>query len=224
MTLKKRILLVDDHTILRHGLRLLISSHGEFEIAGEAGNGFEAVKMALHLQPDLVLLDLSMPVMNGLDVIKEIKTNRPGIKILILTVHDNQEFIMAALNAGADGYVLKDTGQDELIMAIKDVMQGRGFIAPGISEKITRRDVNGAEKNIQGTIFETLTNRERQITKLIAEGYKTKQIANLLCISVKTADKHRENIMKKLDVHGVSALTSYAIEQGIVEVSTIPSE
>jgi DNA-binding NarL/FixJ family response regulator len=214
---KQRIVIAEDHTILREGLRALLSSDPDLEIAGEAEDGQEAIRCVEKVKPALVLMDLSMPRVNGMDAIREIKKRAPDTKVLVLTVHKTDEYIVATLQAGADGYVLKDSTNVELRMAIKTVLGGKFFISPGISARVidgyleTKRPQRAAS-----TPWETLTARERGILKLIAEGYKNKEIADFLCISVKTVEKHRANLMQKLDMHSVSALTTLAIEKGLI--------
>ena len=216
MAEKKRILIVEDRTIVREGLRLLVTSDERYSIAGEAEDGHAAIKVARELQPDLILMDLSMPRMNGMDAIREIKKDCPAIKILVLTVHDTDEFIIASLEAGADGYILKDANKSELMMAIKSLLEGKPFLSPGISEKIISGYLSKQRPQKPKTSLQGLTHREREILKLIAEGYKNKSIAELLCISANTVEKHRENILYKLGMHNASGLTAFAIENGLI--------
>jgi DNA-binding NarL/FixJ family response regulator len=213
---KYRIVIAEDHTILREGLRALLSSRPEFEIVGEAEDGRAAVQCIERLKPALALMDLSMPRMNGMDAIREIKKRCPETKILVLTVHKTEEYILATFKAGADGYALKDSTHTELVMAIKSVLTGKPYLSPGISEKVIEGYLEGRQTLKARTAYETLTHREREILKLIAEGYKNKEIADDLCISVKTVEKHRANIMEKLGLHNVQALTAFAIEKGLV--------
>jgi len=216
MNPKKRIVIAEDHTILREGLRALLSAKPDYEIVGEAEDGNAAIHCVEKLKPNLVLMDLSMPRMNGMDAIKEIKKRSPETKVLVLTVHKTDEYIMAAFQAGADGYVLKDSTHAELELAIQNVLSGKYFISPGISEKLIGGYLQGKKTLKITTPWETLTQRERGILKLIAEGYKNKEIADYLCISVKTVEKHRANLMQKLDLHNISDLTAFAIEKGLI--------
>ena len=216
MEKKSRIVIAEDHTILREGLRSLLSSDPNFEIIGEAEDGREAIRCVEKFKPDLILMDLSMPRMNGMEAISEIKKRFKETKILVLTVHKTEEYILATLKAGADGYILKDSTHAELKMAVKNVLSGKQYISPGISEKVIEGYLEGRKTLKTRTAWETLTQREREILKLIAEGYKNKEIADALCISVKTVEKHRANLMEKLDLHNVQALTTIAIEKGIV--------
>ena len=216
MASKYRIVIAEDHTILREGLRALFSSNPNLEIVGEAEDGREAIRCVEKLKPDLILTDLSMPRMTGMDAIREIKRCSPETKVLVLTVHRAEEYILATLQAGADGYLLKDSTQAELMMAVKHVLSGKHYIGPGISDKVLEGYLDGRRSLKTRTSWETLTHREREILKLIAEGYKNKEIAEDLCISVKTVEKHRSNIMEKLNLHNVQALTAFAIEKGLV--------
>jgi DNA-binding NarL/FixJ family response regulator len=217
MSPKVRIVIAEDHTIIREGLRSLLSSNPNFEIVGEAEDGREAIRCVEKLKPDLILTDLSMPRMNGMEAIKEIRRISPVTKILVLTVHKAEEYILATFRAGADGYLLKDSTHTELVMAVKKVLSGKRYISPEISEKVIEGYLEGKKTLKSRTSWETLTQREREILKLIAEGYKNKEIANDLCISVKTVEKHRANLMEKLDLHSIQALTAFAIEKGLVE-------
>jgi len=216
MTEKQRIVIAEDHTILREGLRALLSSNPDFEVVGEAEDGREAIRGVEQLKPNLVLMDLSMPRMNGMDAIREIKRRSPHTKILVLTVHKSEEYILAALEAGANGYVSKDATQAELLTAIQGVLQGKSYLSPGISEKVIEGYLEGRKRIKSKSAWDTLTQREREILKLIAEGYSNKEIAGYLCISVKTVETHRASLMRKLDLHNVSALTAFAMEKGLV--------
>jgi DNA-binding NarL/FixJ family response regulator len=216
MSQKARIVIAEDHTILREGLRSLLSSDPNFEIVGEAEDGREAIRRVEQYKPDLILTDLSMPRMNGIEAIREIKRQSPKTKILVLTVHRAEEYILETLKAGADGYLLKDSTHAELVMAVKKVLSGKHFISAEISEKVIEGYLEGKKTLKTHTTWETLTHREREILKLIAEGYKNKEIANDLCISVKTVEKHRANLMQKLELHSTSALTKLAMEKGLI--------
>ena len=213
---KARIVIAEDHTILREGLRALISSQEDLEVVGEAGDGMEAVRQVEGLTPDLILMDLSMPKMNGVEAIKEIRKRIPETRILALTVHKTEEFILEVLQAGADGYIPKDASSNELMMAIRSVLMGKRYLCPSVSRFVIEGYLESRQTPESTTPWETLTKREREILKLIAEGHKNKEIADYLCISVKTVEKHRANLMKKLDLHSAAALTAYAMERGLV--------
>jgi DNA-binding NarL/FixJ family response regulator len=216
MSDKQRILIVEDHKILREGLRSLLSSHQEFDIVGDAPDGREAIRSTEQLRPHLILMDLSMPRMDGIVAIKEIKKHWPKIKILALTVHKTDEYILATFEAGADGYLLKEATHTELINAIQVILRGGRYLCPGISGKIIEGYLEGRKTTKPQSSWETLTRREREILKLIGEGYKNKEIAGQLFISIKTVEKHRSNLMEKLKLHTSSALTAYAIKKGLV--------
>jgi DNA-binding NarL/FixJ family response regulator len=214
-----RIVIVEDHTILREGLRALLSTEPQFDVVGEAADGRAAMRLCEDLVPDLVLMDLSMPRMHGFEAIKEIKRQSPEVKIIALTVHKTDEYILATLQAGADGYVLKDATHSELVMAIGNVLKGKRYLSPGISEKVIEGYLEGKETLRTRSAWDTLTRREREILKLIAEGYKNKEVADYLYISLKTVEKHRANLMKKLDLqdlHNAAELTAFAVDKGLV--------
>jgi len=213
---KLRIVLADDHTILREGLRALLSADPNFDIVGEAEDGREAVRCVEKLEPNLLLMDLSMPRMSGMDAISEIKRRYSETKIIALTVHKTEEYLLTTLQAGVDGYVLKDATHDELILAIHNVMAGKRYLSPGISGKVIEGYLEGKEDSQAVSSWQKLSQREREVLKLIAEGYKNKEIAEDLCISLKTVEKHRANLMKKLDLHNAAGLTVYAVDKGIV--------
>jgi len=213
---KIHIVLAEDHTILREGLKALLSSDPEFEIIAEAEDGREAVRCVEKLGPDLILMDLSMPRMSGMEAIREIKKRFPATRIIALTVHKTEEYLHTTLRAGADGYVLKDATHDELVLAIKNVIRGKSYLSPGVSERVIEGYLEGKESVIPDSPWETLSQREREVLKLIAEGYKNREIAGDLCISLKTVEKHRANLMKKLDLHNAAALTVYAMQKGLV--------
>lgn len=213
---RKKIVIAEDHTILREGLRMLLSSNPVFEVVGEAQDGLEAIRSVEALKPDLILMDLSMPRMNGVGAIQEIKKQSPSTKILVLTVHKTEEYILTTLKAGADGYILKDATHGELMLAIENIFSGKSYLSPGISEKVIEGYLEGRKSIKSSTSWDTLTQREREILKMIAEGYKNKDIADYLCISAKTVEKHRANLMKKLDLHSASSLTAFAMEKGLI--------
>jgi DNA-binding NarL/FixJ family response regulator len=210
------IVLADDHTILREGLRALLSVDPKFKIVGEAADGREAVRCVEKLGPDLVLMDLSMPRMTGMDAIREIKRRYPVTKIIALTVLSSEEYLRTTLQAGADGYVLKDATHDELMMAIQSVLEGKTYFSHSVSKKVFEGYIKGKGGQMPNSTLELLSPRERVVLKVYAEGYKNKEIAANLCISIKTVEKHRTNLMKKLDLHNAAALTAYAIEQDLV--------
>ncbi len=213
---KHRILIAEDHTILRQGLRSLLSSDPRFEVVGEAEDGLDAIDSVKRLTPDVVIMDLSMPRMNGMGAIKEIKRIAPDTRILVLTVHKNEEYILASFQAGCDGYVLKYASHDELVSAICTVLTGQPYLSPAVSAVVLEGYLGVQKTGRIASSYDKLTEREREVLKLIAEGYKNKQIADLLSISVKTVERHRANVMKKLDLHSGPALATFAVEQGLI--------
>lgn len=216
MNEKKRVLIVEDHTLLRAGLRALLSQDAEIEIVGEADNGRDAIQLIGTLSPHLVLTDLSMPGMNGIESIVDIKRRYPKVHVLVLTVHKTDEYIHESLRAGADGYILKDASHDELRIAIRSVLNGKTYLSPDISAKVINGYLGTDNANSPSSPWDTLTHREREVLKLVAEGHPNKFIADYFCLSIKTVEKHRSNLMKKLDLHNASTLTAYAIEKGLL--------
>jgi DNA-binding NarL/FixJ family response regulator len=213
---KLKILIADDQTIVREGLRSLLSDSDDLEVVGLAEDGIEAISSVGKYQPDLILLDLSMPKLDGISVISEIKKQFPEVKILVLTFHKSDEYILTAFNMGADGYCLKTDSHSELLIAIKKVFENKIYFSPAISDKVLVGYLEGSKKLKSETDWDSLTQREREVLKLVGEGYKSSEIADYLSISPKTVDKHRSNIMNKLDLHSASALTAYAIKKGLV--------
>jgi len=218
MVKKNRVVIAEDHTILREGLRALLSLQEEIEVVGEAGDGREAVRVVDEHVPDLLLIDLSMPKLNGMEAISEIRSRHPQIKIIVLTVHKSDEYIVASLDAGADAYILKDASQSELLLAIEYVMRGKIFLSPSISDKVVDAYLEQKKNKKVKSVIDVLTSREKEILKLIAEGLKNKDIADHLCISSMTVGKHRSNLMYKLNLRNTASLTAYAIEKRIISL------
>ncbi|HZV54741.1 MAG TPA: response regulator transcription factor [Rhodocyclaceae bacterium] len=214
---KQRVLIVEDHTLLRAGLRALLSEDPRLEIVGESDNGRDAICSISTLNPDLILMDLSMPGMNGIEAIADIKHRYPETRVLVLTIHKTDEYIQESLRAGADGYILKDATHDELRVAVRSVLNGKIYLSPDISSNVISGYLDSAHSDGNGSrSWDALTHREREVLKLVAEGHTNRHIADFLCLSVKTVEKHRSNLMKKLDLHNASTLTAYAIEKGLV--------
>ena len=210
-----RVLIAEDHSLMRDGLRSLLGSRHEYTIVAEASEGLGAIRYAQQLQPDLVLLDLSMPGTNGIEALKEIKRVSAQSRVLVITAHKDEEHIFAALKAGADGYFLKDDDSEELLTALKCVLNGERFLSPAIATKVVAGYLV-QEASLKPSVYELLSVREREILKLVAEGKRTREIAEYLCLSPKTVKRHRTNLMKHLGLHSIAALTSYAIEKGLV--------
>lgn len=206
-----QILLADDHELVREAFRVLLEREG-FEILGEASDGFEAVRLAARLRPQIALLDVSMPLLNGLDATREIARVSPKTRILILTMFAEDRYVLEALRAGASGFILKTRAGKDLVEAIERVSRGLLYLGPETSEAVVR----AYRSNIQGDGVGQLSSRERQVLQLVAEGKTTKEVASVLGISAKTASAHRERLMKKLDVHETAGLVRYAIRMGLV--------
>lgn len=223
MNTKRRILLVEDHTLLRVGLRALLCHDPDLEVVGEAANGRDAIRAVTDLSPDLAIMDLTMPGMNGIEAIAQIKRRCPQVRVLILTLHRADEYIHESLKAGADGYILKDATHDELRVAIRSVLNGKTYLSPDISNNVVSVYLGGGKNAGFSSAWESVTHRERQVLKLVAEGRSNKFIAEYLCLSVKTVEKHRSNLMRKLDLHNASMLTSFAIGKGLLAGESGPA-
>jgi DNA-binding NarL/FixJ family response regulator len=214
--LKTRILLADDHALVRRGLRLVLEAEPDMEVVGEAGDGAEAIALALETPADLAILDISMPRMTGLHAVAEIRRRKPELRCLMLSMHENERYLYEALKAGAAGYVLKSVADRDLVNAVRAAMRGEPFLYPGAMTPLIEEYLRQARD--EPTIREDpLTPREREVLKLIAESRSTKQIAAELVISDKTVERHRENILDKLGMHDRVELTRYAIRSGLIE-------
>jgi len=213
---KITVLLAEDHTIVRKGLRSLLESRADIKVVGEAENGREAIDRVEELRPDVVVMDIGMPGLNGLEATRRIKKRFGDVQVLILTVHTGEEYILQILRAGASGYLVKQAAPAELISAIQAVHRGEAFLSPSISKKVLEDYVQRAGATAQRDSFERLTDREREVLQLIAEAYSTREIAEQLHISIKTAETHRAHLMEKLSLHSTAELTRYAIRKGVV--------
>jgi two-component system response regulator NreC len=217
---KVRVLLADDHTILRQGIRMLLETQENMEVVGEATNGREAVDYARLLQPDIVLMDISMPELNGLEATHIIKREMPKIQVVILTMHETEEYLVQILQAGATGYVLKQAADHELIEAVNTASRGDTYLYPRIATMLVSdylRRVQSNKLEEQDANFDSLTAREREILTHIAEGHTNKEIAELLTLSVKTVENHRYSLMNKLNAHDRGELVRYAIRVGLIQ-------
>lgn len=218
---KIKILVSDDHNLVRQGIVALLNVESGLEVIGEASDGFEAVRLAKKLNPDIVIMDLSMPNLNGLEATHQIKRDVPNVKVLILTQHENEEYVIQIIKAGASGYVLKTSVSDDLIKAITEIQKGEKFFSPSISRMI----IDDYKKRTQGLHTETrapeLTHREKEVLQLIAEGRTNQEVAGKLFISVRTVEFHRANMMHKLQLSDLAGLIKYAIQKGIVQINSI---
>lgn len=214
----KRLIIADHQRIVREGLKALLANSNSIEVVAEAGDDMEAIRCVEQRQPDILLINLSMPVPGGMSLIKELKERFPETKILAISMHESEEFIMEGLQQGIDGYCLKDCGGAELLTAIERVLAGKTYLSPGIAERVLDGFMHQKRGRSSQSSLESLTRREKEVLKLIGEGHQTKKIAQFLLISPKTVEKHRSNIIKKLDIHTASRLTVYAIEKGLTPV------
>jgi DNA-binding NarL/FixJ family response regulator len=208
-----RVLLADDHTLVRAGVRRILEAHPDFEVVGEVADGDAAVRALTETPVDVLVLDLSMPGRDGLEVLREVRKRWPRLRTIVLTMHTSGEYIARAVREGAYGYLLKDSAVQDLVSAIRAVMEGREYFSPPVQQELARmlREPAGPPRGI-----ELLTDREREVLKLVAQGLPTKEIASRLFISARTVETHRANLMRKLDLHSVAKLTQFAIREGMV--------
>lgn len=214
---KTRILLADDHTIVRKGIRSLLDREPSFTVVGEAENGREAVEKTEQLQPDIVLLDHTMPLLNGLEALRQIKRRLPDTKVIILTMHTNEEYVFQFLQAGAAGYLVKQTAPTDLVEAIRAVHAGQSFLSPAISRTVIDEYIRHATPSKTDSL-ERLTDREREVLQLLAEGFSASEIAVQLHISVKTVGVHRMNLLQKLEISNPTELVKFALRRGIISL------
>ncbi len=209
------VLIVEDHTLVRSGMRALLESARNLTVVGEAGDGREAVELTDKLLPDVVLMDVAMPNLNGIEATRQIRANHPDIRVLMLSMHKDREYIFEALKAGASGYVPKDAASTELLSAIAAVVEGKTYLSPPLSEVIMDDYARRAQGKTASSELEKLSNREREVLQLIGEGNSSAEIGKTLHISVRTVDTHRHNIMEKLAIHSIAGLTKFAIRHGL---------
>lgn len=215
---KIRVLLADDHALMREGIRALLALHSDIDVVGEATNGRDAVEMTQELTPDVVIMDISMPLMDGLEATRRIRKTFPNTKVIILTQHDNKEYFLSSVKAGASGCISKKAVSSELVSAIHAVYQGDSFLYPSVAKALIDDYLQQTSKEIDP--YERLTNREREVLQLVAEGRTNREIAELLHISMKTVLVNRTNIMEKLGIHNRTALVKYAIRKGLISIDT----
>ena len=216
MANKIKIILADDHRIVREGIRSLLEKSDNLEVIAEAENGREAVQMAKELSPDVILMDIAMPLLNGLEATLQIKRDCPDVKVLALTIHEDEEYIRQMLASGAMGYITKYAATDELVQAVETVFKGEMVLSPAITRLVVEDYLRWAD--VQQENPDKLTPREREVLQLIAEGHKNKEISDILKISIKTVKAHRNNLMQKLDLHSQGELIRYAIQKKIIEL------
>ncbi|GAX60327.1 TRAP-type C4-dicarboxylate transporter, periplasmic solute-binding protein [Candidatus Scalindua japonica] len=215
---KIRVLLADDHTIVRQGLIALLDSHEDIEIVGEAENGRQAFEKTKQMIPDIVVLDITMPNLNGIEATRKIKKLNPEIKVIVLTMHDNEEYVYQLLQAGASGYLLKESAVSDLVSAINAVKKGDIFLSPKISKVVVKDYIKHTERESKAfDSLNMLTSREREVLQLIAEGYTNKEVARLLKLSIKTVDIHRAHIKEKLQIRDTAGLVKYSIRHGLIK-------
>jgi len=207
-----RVIVSDDHTLLREGLKSLLQRNG-FEVVGEAGDGRTAVKLAKKINPDIVILDISMPFLNGIEAARQISNEVPDARIIIMSMHCADHFVLAALHAGATAYLLKDTVFEELLVALRSVLKRQVYLSPAIAGTVVRASLQPSSG--QRELLPRTSSREREVLQLLVDGRSPKQIAATLCVSVKTVESHRKGFMDKLNLHSVAELTKYAIREGL---------
>jgi len=213
---KLRILLADDHTVMRTGLRALLERHSHLEIIGETENGRDTVERSASLSPDVVVMDVAMPILNGIEATKQIVNASPNIAVVILSMHSDETYVMRALQAGARAYLLKDSAASDLISAIEAVSQGKSFFSPKVSRILAEDYVRVLKQKGAVDTYDLLTNREREILQLLAEGKTNKDVATALNISLYTVETHRSHILQKLSLHNSAELVLYAVRKGII--------
>lgn len=211
-----RIAIADDHGVLREGLKLQLMQHEGFEVVGEASDGRQAVKTAEELKPDIMIMDIGMPSLNGIEATAQIVKKNPGIRVIILSVHSDEEYLLRALNAGAKGYLLKESAHLDLKRAVEAVAQGHSFFSPTISKMLMDDFVQQLQRRGMKDSYDLLTDREKEILQLLAEGKSNKEIASLLNLSVYTVETHRTHIMQKLDLHSAVEIVMYAVRKKII--------
>jgi two-component system response regulator NreC len=213
-----RVILAEDHTIVRKGLRALLESAPDIEVVAEAANGRMVLDQVANMQPDVVVMDITMPLLNGLEATRQLKEQYPKLKIVILTMHSDEEYVFQSLRAGVDGYLMKETAPAELVRAIWAAHRGDSYLSPDISKKLIAEYIRQADQGFTPSSLGRLTRREREVLQLIAEGNSIGDIAGLLHISDKTARVHRSNLMSKLDLHNTAELTLYAVRHGVISL------
>jgi DNA-binding NarL/FixJ family response regulator len=211
-----RVLLADDHSIVRKGLRSILEEDSLFEVVGEASTGREAVELAESLQPHIVVMDVAMPQLNGLEAAAQVQKIAPGSKIIILSMYQDETYILRALTAGARGYLLKDTAEDEIVPAVRAVIRGNTYFSPAISKTLLDDHIRYLQKRGLQDSYDLLTDREREVLQLLAEGRSNKEVANVLNLSLSTVETHRTNMMQKLNLHSSAEIVLYAVRKKLI--------
>ncbi len=214
--MKLKVLIADDHGVVRKGLRLLLEQYSEIEVVGEAANGREAVRHAAELAPDIVLMDVAMPLLNGIDAAEQIRKTENPAGIIMLTMHADESYVLRALNAGVKGYLLKESAEEDLLRAIKAVAQDRPFFSPAITQSLLEDYMRVLKQEGLSDSFELLTSREREVLQLLAEGKSNKEVATILDVSLYTVESHRTNLMQKLNLHNTAEIVLYAVRKNLV--------
>ena len=211
-----RVLLADDHTLIRAGLRMVVVSQPDFTVVGEASDGREAVALAEQLKPDVVVMDIGMPSLNGIEACRQIHDSLPGSQVIMLSMHSDEGYVLRALKAGAKGYMLKDSAEADLASAIRAVTAGKSFFSPAVSKILLEDYMRKLKRTGAEDSFDLLSPREREVLQLVAEGKSSKEVANLLSLSVYTVETHRAKMMQKLNLHNIPELILYAVRKGVI--------
>jgi DNA-binding NarL/FixJ family response regulator len=214
--MKLKILIADDHGVVRKGLRLLLEEYSELEVVGEAANGREVVKLATDLSPDVILMDVAMPLLNGIEAAEQVRKVNSEIGIIMLTMHADEGYVLRALNVGVKGYLLKESAEDDLLRAVKAVSQGKPFFSPAITQSLLEDYMRVLKQEGLSDTFELLTGREKEVLQLLAEGKTNKEVAAILDVSLYTVESHRTNLMQKLSLHNTAEIVLYAVRKNLV--------
>jgi two-component system, NarL family, response regulator NreC len=211
-----RVLIADDHGVVRHGLRALLEKSPKVSVVGEAADGREAVRLASEANPDIIVMDIAMPLLNGIDATTQIMSRCPDVKVIILSMYSDESYVLRALSAGAKGYLLKDSAESDILPAVESVAQGRPFFSPAITRTLLEEYLESRKKSKLEDSYDLLTDREKEVLQLIAEGKTNKEVATILELSPYTVETHRQNLMQKLNLHNTAEIVLYAVRKNIV--------